>query len=101
LPCPGAPFFFKKREARGQEHIRGQTLSLFHLRSVFLKDKPAKKYLASNNVIARLMLPFMRYSKDDWIEASDSGIKGVLELIDPTKARRRNAGLTFRRDLGI
>jgi len=45
--------------------------------------------------MARLMLPFMAYAKGDWLQVLNSSIKGVLELVDPTKALRRNKYLDF------
>jgi hypothetical protein len=73
----------------------GKRYHYFTYEAVFLPDLPAKKFLKSNNIIARLMLPFMRYSKDDWLEVLDGAIKGVLELVDPAKALRRNKYLDF------
>jgi hypothetical protein len=67
----------------------------FTYEAVFLKDMPAKKYLNSSNIIARLMLPFMRFSRQDWMEVLDSGVKAVLEMVDPTEGLRRNKYLDF------
>jgi hypothetical protein len=67
----------------------------FTYEAVFLKDMPAKKYLNSSNIIARLMLPFMRFSRQDWMEVLDSGVKAVLEMVDPTQGLRRNKYLDF------
>ncbi len=67
----------------------------FTYEAVFLKDMPAKKYLNSSNIIARLMLPFMRFSRQDWMEVLDSGVKAVLEMVDSTEGLRRNKYLDF------
>jgi len=73
----------------------GKRYHYFTYEAVFFKDKLAKKYLASNNIIARLMLPFMRYSKEDWLEVLDSGVKAVLELVNPLEGLRQNKYLDF------
>jgi len=73
----------------------GKRYHYFTYEAVFFKDKLAKKYLASNNIIARLMLPFMRYSKEDWLEVVDSGLKAVLELVNPLEGLRQNKYLDF------
>ncbi len=94
--------YFPHASAKNKSVIRetkstfmGKRYHYFTYEAVFLKDKPAKKYLKSNNIIARLMLPFMRYSKEDWIEVLDSGVKAVLELVDPTKGLRQGKYLDF------
>jgi len=58
----------------------GKRYHYFTYEALFLKDMWAKKYLDSNNIIARLMLPFMRYSSQDWLEVLDGSIKGVNEI---------------------
>ena len=73
----------------------GKRYHYFTYEAVFFKDKLAKKYLTSNNIIARLMLPFMRYSKEDWLEVVDSGLKAVLELVNPLEGLRQNKYLDF------
>jgi len=59
------------------------------------KDFWAKKYLGSSNLVARLMLPFMRFSKQDWLEVLDNAITGVLDLVNPTEGLRRSKYLDF------
>jgi hypothetical protein len=82
-----------KRETKSV--FMGKRYHFFTYEALFIKGLPAKKYLKSDNIIARLMLPFMRYSKEDWLEVLDSGIKGVLNLVDPTQGLRRNKYLDF------
>ncbi len=73
----------------------GKRYHYFTYEAVFLKDKLARKYLTSNNIIARLMLPFMRFSKEDWLEVFDSAVKAVWELVAPTEGLRQNKYLDF------
>lgn len=73
----------------------GKRYFYFTYEAVFLKDMPAKKYLNSDNIIARLMLPFMRFSQQDWMEVLDSGVKAVLEMVDSAQGLRRNKYLDF------
>jgi hypothetical protein len=73
----------------------GKRYHYFTYEAVCLKDFWAKKYLGSSNLVARLMLPFMRFSKQDWLEVLDNAITGVLELVSPTEGLRRNKYLDF------
>jgi hypothetical protein len=73
----------------------GKRYHYFTYEAVFLPDLLAKKFLKSDNIIARLLLPFMRYSKEDWIEVLDSSVKAVLELVDPTQGLRQGKYLDF------
>lgn len=73
----------------------GKRYHYFTYEAVLLKGMPVEKYLKSNNIIACLMLPFMRYSRQALMEVLDSGIKGVLELVDPAKGLRRSQYLDF------
>jgi hypothetical protein len=73
----------------------GKRYHYFTYEPVFLKDKPAKKHLTSDNIIARLMLPFMRYSKNDWLEVLDSALTAVWKLVAPTEGLRQNKYLDF------
>ncbi|MCI0617415.1 hypothetical protein L0244_30955, partial [bacterium] len=73
----------------------GKRYHYFTYEAVCLKDLWAKKYLGSSNLVARLMLPFMRFSKQDWLEVLDNAITGVLELVSPTEGLRRNKYLDF------
>jgi hypothetical protein len=82
-----------KREIKSA--FMGKRYHYFTYETVFLKDKPAKKYLKSDNIIARLLLPFMRYSKDDWLEVLDSALKAVWELVAPSEGLRQNKYLDF------
>ena len=62
---------------------------------VFLKDLPAKKYVKSRNLIARMMLPFMRYKEEHWLEVVDGGIQGVVDLVAETEGQRRGKYFDF------
>jgi len=73
----------------------GKRYHYFTYEAVCLKDLWAKKYLGSSNIVARLMLPFMRFSKQDWLEVLDNAITGVLDLVNPTEGLRRNKYLDF------
>ncbi len=73
----------------------GRRYHYFTYQAVFLKDHEAQRHLASTNVIARLLLPFMQYSRNDWLEVLDGAIKGVLKLVDPTQGLRRSKYLDF------
>lgn len=73
----------------------GKRYHYFTYETVFLKGLAAKKYLNSANIVARLLLPFMRYSRQDWIEVLDSALKGVLDLVDPVRGLRRSKYLDF------
>ncbi len=94
--------YFPNASAKNKNVLRetksafmGKRYHYFTYEAVFLKDKPAKKYLKSNNIIARLMLPFMRYSKEDWLEILDSALKAVWELVAPSDGLRQNKYLDF------
>ncbi len=93
FPQASAKNMTLKRETKSA--FMGKRYHYFTYEAVFLKDKPAKKYLKSNNIIARLMLPFMRYSKDDWLEVLDSALKAVWELVAPSEGLRQNKYLDF------
>jgi hypothetical protein len=73
----------------------GKRYHYFTYEAVLLKGMPAEKYLKSDNIFARLMLPSMRYSRQALLEVLDSGIKGVLEMVDPVKGLRRAKYLEF------
>jgi hypothetical protein len=73
----------------------GKRYHYFTYEAVCLKDFWAKKYLGSSNIVARLMLPFMRFSKQDWLEIFDNAITGVLELVNPAEGLRRSKYLDF------
>ena len=62
---------------------------------VFLKDLSAQKYLKSKNFVARMLLPFMRYSEDEWMKVLDGGVEGVLDMIAETEVQRRGKYLDF------
>lgn len=62
---------------------------------VFLKDLSAKKYVKSPNFVARMLLPFMRYSEENWMEVLDGGVQGVFEMISETEGQRRGKYLDF------
>jgi len=73
----------------------GKRYHYFTYEAVCLKDYWAKKYLGSSNIIARLMLPFMRFSRQDWLEVLDNAMTGVLELVNPTERLRQRKYLDF------
>lgn len=82
-----------KREIKSE--FMGKRYHYFTYEAVFLKDMLAEDYLESPNIIARLMLPFMRYSKAKFIEVLDSAIDGVFALVDSTKRLRQGKYLDF------
>lgn len=67
----------------------------FSYEPVFLKDMDAEKFVDSTNIIARLMLPFMRYSKSKLLEVLDNALIGVLKLVDATQGLRQRKYLEF------
>lgn len=73
----------------------GKRYFYFTYEAVFLQDKLAKRYLNSDNLMARLMLPFMRFARQDWMEVLDSGVQAVLEMVAPTQGLRRSKYLDF------
>lgn len=73
----------------------GKRYHYFTYEAVCLKDFRARKFLGSPNLVARLMLPFMRFSKQDWLEVLDNAITGVLSLVNPTEGLRRSKYLDF------
>jgi hypothetical protein len=75
----------------------GKRYHYFTYEAVCLKDHWARNYLGSSNIIARLMLPFMRFSKQDWLEVLDNAMTGVLELVKPTERLRQRKYLDFLR----
>ncbi len=64
----------------------------FTYEAVFLKELRAKEYLTSRNLVARMLLPFMRYPSHAWLEVLDSSIEAVLEF---TPRARRAKYLDF------
>jgi hypothetical protein len=92
---PNASAKNKSVDRETKSAFMGKRYHYFTYEAVFLPDLPAKKFLKSNNIIARLLLPFMHYSKADWIEVLDSSVKAVLELVDPTQGLRQGKYLDF------
>jgi hypothetical protein len=82
-----------KREIKSE--FMGKRYHYFTYEAVFLKDMLAENYLESPNIIARLMLPFMRYSKAKLFEVLDSAISGVFAFVDSTKGLRQGKYLDF------
>jgi len=62
---------------------------------VFLKDLPAQKYVKSRNLVARMLLPFMRYEEEQWLEVLDGGIQGVFDMVAETEGQRRGKYFDF------
>lgn len=93
FPNASAKNMTLKREIKSA--FMGKRYHYFTYEAVFLKDKPAKKYLKSNNIIARLLLPFMRYSTNDWLEVLDSAVKAIFALVNPAERLRQNKYLDF------
>ncbi len=73
----------------------GKRYHYFTYQPVLLRGMPAKKYLNSKNVFARLMLPFMQYSQADWLKIVDSALQSVIELVEPGKRVRQGKYLDF------
>lgn len=92
---PNASYNNKKLKRVTRSTFLGKRYHYFTYETVLLKSMPAEKYLKSDNIFARLMLPFMRYSRQALIQVLDSGIKGILELVDPAKGLRREKYLDF------
>ncbi len=67
----------------------------FTYEAVCLKDFAAKQFLDSSNLFARLMLPFMRFAKQEWLEVLDKALTGVLDLVDPIQRLRQSKYLDF------
>lgn len=82
-----------KREVKSS--FMGKRYHFFTYEAVLLRDKQAKKYLTSPNLIARLLLPFMNFAERDWLEVLDGSIQGVFQLVDPTKRLRQTKYLDF------
>jgi hypothetical protein len=85
----------KTLEREIKSDFMGKRYHYFTYEAVLLKDMDAEKYLDSKNVIARLMLPFMRYSKSKILEVLDSAVTGVLRLVDVTQGLRQRKYLEF------
>ena len=62
---------------------------------VFLKDLPAKKYVKSRNLVARMLLPFMRYEEEQWLDVLDGGIQGVVDMVAEAEGQRRGKYFDF------
>jgi len=92
---PNASYNNKSLKRVTRSTFLGKRYHYFTYEAVLLKGMPAEKYLNSDNIFARLMLPFMKYSRQALMEILDSGIKGVLELVEPTKGLRRAKYLDF------
>lgn len=92
---PNAPVASKTVRRETKSSFMGKRYHYFTYETVFLRALPAKKYLNSANIVARLLLPFMHYSRRDWIEVLDSALKGVLDLVDPVRGLRRSKYLDF------
>lgn len=92
---PNVPATGKTVRRETKSTFMGKRYHYFTYEAIFLRALPAKKYLDSANIVARLLLPFMRYSRRDWIEVLDSALKGVLDLVDPVRGLRRSKYLDF------
>ena len=92
---PNASINNKVLQRETKSTFLGKRYHYFTYEAVLLKDKQAKKYLHSSNLIARLLLPFMKFPAQDWLEVLDSSIKGVLQLVDSTKRLRQTKYLDF------
>lgn len=73
----------------------GKRYHYFTYEAVLLRGLPAKKYLNSNNLFARLMLPFMQYSKTEWLKVLDSAFQSVIEMLEASKRVRQGKYLDF------
>lgn len=85
----------KSLEREITSEFMGKRYLYFSYESVFLKDIDAEKFVDSTNIIARLMLLFMRYSKSKLLEVLDNALIGVLKLVDATQGLRQRKYLEF------
>lgn len=92
---PNASRKSKTLETETKSAFMGKRYFYFTYEPVCLKDFSAKKYLGSSNIISRLMLPFMRFSKQDWLEVLDNALTGVLDLVNPAERLRQIKYLDF------
>jgi len=101
--CPVIPIVFFPNASGKSKTLKkeiksvfmGKRYHFFTYEAVCLRDLQAKKYLDSPNLVARLMLPFMRFSKRDWLRVLDNALTGVLELVSPAKRLRQSKYLDF------
>jgi hypothetical protein len=81
--------FLRRGPFSRELHLGGDrdTYLSFHYLACVLGDLPLERYLTSDNLVARLNLPNMRYhSKEDKLRAYAYAIRGLLELEpDPEK----------------
>ena len=92
---PNASMKNKALKRATKSTFLGKRYHFFTYEAVLLRDKQAKKYLRSPNLIARLLLPFLNFPDQDWLEVLDSSITGVLQLVDSTKRLRQTKYLDF------
>ncbi|MFQ5630471.1 MAG: hypothetical protein ACE5I1_16995 [bacterium] len=85
----------KSLEREITSEFMGKRYHYFTYEAVLMKDFKAKDYLDSPNIIARLMLPFMQYSKGKLLEVLDNAVTGVLKLVDATQGLRQRKYLEF------